>query len=173
MKVEVYAVLSRGGMSMKYPALAVITVAFALAVLSPESALAGPYLAGPYGDELAKCLVKSTTDADKTYLVKWLFAAAALHPDVKSIASVSDAQRDELNKNAAKLFERLLTESCRSETQEAVKYEGPSTLESSFNALGQVAARGLFSHPTVARGTGELTNYVDKQKLERVFRPTK
>ena len=94
---------------MKYPALAVITVAFALAVLSPESALAGPY-----GDELAKCLVKSTTDADKTYLVKWLFAAAALHPDVKSIASVSDAQRDELNKNAAKLFERLLTESCRS-----------------------------------------------------------
>ena len=152
---------------MKYPALAVITVAFALAVLSPESALAGPY-----GDELAKCLVKSTTDADKTYLVKWLFAAAALHPDVKSIASVSDAQRDELNKNAAKLFERLLTESCRSEAQEAVKYEGPSTLESSFNVLGQVAARGRFSHPTVARGTGELTNYVDKQKLERVFRPT-
>ena len=151
---------------MKYPALAVITVAFALAALSPA-------LAGPYGDELAKCLVKSTTDADKTYLVKWLFAAAALHPDVKSIASVSDAQRDELNKNAAKLFERLITESCRSETQEAVKYEGPSTLESSFNVLGQVAARGLFSHPAVATGTGELTNYVDRQKLESVFRPTK
>jgi len=153
---------------MKFPALAVITVAFALTVLSPQSALAGLY-----GDELARCLVKSTTDADKTYLVKWLFAAAALHPDVKSIASVSDTQRDELNKNAAKLFERLITESCRSETQEAVKYEGPSTLESSFNVLGQVAARGLFSHPTVARGTAELTNYVDRQKLESVFRPTK
>ena len=41
------------------------SVALALAALS-----SGPAVAGPYSDELAKCLVRSTTDADKNYLVK-------------------------------------------------------------------------------------------------------
>ena len=50
--------------------------------------------------------------------------SAALHPAVGSIASVSDAKRDELNRNAAKIVERLLTESCRSETRNALKHEG-------------------------------------------------
>lgn len=153
---------------MRDSVLVVISAAVSLAVLSAESALAGPY-----ADELAKCLVKSTTDTDKNSLVKWMFAAAALHPEVKSIASISDAQRDELNKNAARLFERLITEACRSETQEAVKYEGAGTLSASFQVLGQVAARGLFSDPAVARSAADFANYLDKQKLERLFGPTR
>ena len=145
----------------------VVWVAFSLTVLS-ESAEAGPY-----SDELAKCLVKSTTDADKNYLVKWLFAAAALHPAVKSIASVTDAERNELNKNAAKLFERLMTESCKSETQDALKYEGPTTLQASFEVLGQVAGRGLLSDPTVAKSMADFANYLDKQKFDKLFGPVR
>lgn len=47
--------------------------------------------AGPYSDDLGKCLVASTTAADKGALVKWMFATAALHPAVKSVASVTPA----------------------------------------------------------------------------------
>ena len=144
------------------------SVALALAALS-----SGPAVAGPYSDELAKCLVRSTTDADKTYLVRWLFASVSTHPAVRSIASVSDAERNELNRNAAKLFERLITESCKTQTQEAVKYEGPATLQSSFEVLGQVAGRGLLSDPAVSRSMAEFANYLDKQKLENVFGPSR
>ncbi len=155
------------GVTMKHSVVALISVAFSLTVLVPESVLAGPY-----SDEMAKCLVKSTSEADKNSLVKWMFAAAALHPAVKSIASVSDAQRGELNKSTAKLFERLITESCRAEAQEAVKYEGPSTIDAGFQVLGQVAARGLFADPSVARNMAELGNHMDKQKIQRIFGPT-
>src|SRR5258706_11445451 len=94
---------------MKRSVMAVGGLVFGVTGLA--SALA---LAGPYSDEMAKCLVKSTSDADKNMLEKWMFAAAALHPAVQSIASVSDAERNELNKSTARLVERLLTESSTS-----------------------------------------------------------
>jgi hypothetical protein len=151
---------------MKHFLVPVVGAAVALTMLSPDSTGAGPY-----SDELATCLVRSTTDADKNYLVKWMFAAAALHPAVKSIASVSDAERDDLNKNAAKLFERLVTDSCKTETQDAVKFEGPGTLQTSFEVLGQVAGRGLLSDPAVARSLADFASYLDKKKLEQTFGP--
>lgn len=149
---------------MKHIKAAAIGAAFSLALLASHSVFAGPY-----SDEMAKCLVTSTSEADKNFLVKWIFAAASLHPAVKSISSISEAQRNELNVKIAKLFEKLLTESCKAQTQQAVKYEGPSTIEAAFQVLGQVAGRGLFSDPGVAGYVAQLGNHVDKKKLESVI----
>ena len=44
--------------------------------------------AGPYGDDLGKCFVNSTTPSDKRALVKWMFATAALHPDLALLTAV-------------------------------------------------------------------------------------
>ena len=123
-----------------------IGAVFALVLLAAQSATAGPY-----SDEMAKCLVASTSEADKNFLVKWMFAAAALHPAVKSISSISDAQRNELN------------------VKTAIKYEGQSTIESAFQVLGQVAARGLFSDPNVNGFIAQLGNHIDPKKMESVL----
>jgi hypothetical protein len=131
----------------------------------------GPVYAGPYSDDLAKCLVESTTTADKNALVKWMFATAALHPAVKSIASVTEAERIQSSRSTARLFERLLTESCRTQTQQAVKYEGAVALQTGFQMLGQVAARELFADPGVARGLADLENHIDSQKMKRALDP--
>src|SRR3970040_361951 len=131
---------------MKHIKTAAIGAVFSLALLASHSAFAGPY-----SDEMAKCLVASTSEADKNFLVKWMFAAAALHPAVKSISSISDAQRNELN------------------VKTAIKYEGQSTIESAFQVLGQVAARGLFSDPNVNGFIAQLGNHIDKQKMESVI----
>lgn len=128
-----------------------------------------PAMAGSYSDEMSKCLVRSTSPADRNGLVKWLFASAVLHPEIKTIANVSKEQRDTLNRSTARLLERLLTESCRTETQNAFRFEGPSTFEASFNVLGQVAGRELFTDPNVAQSMSGLLNYVDKSKLEGLF----
>ena len=134
--------------------------------------LVAPALAGPYGDTLAKCLVKSTTVADKSTLVQWMFVTVALHPDVRRLSAASDAQRDELNMKTAKLFEGLLTDSCIAETREALRYEGESTIESSFSVLGQVASRELFANPAVASGLAEFGKYLDAPKLQRLLKPS-
>ena len=126
-------------------------------------------LAGPYSDELSKCLVVSTTTADKNALVKWMFATAALHPAVKSIASVTTEERTQSTRSTARLFERLLTETCLTQTQQALKYEGALALQTGFQMLGQVAARELFADPGVAAGLAEFEAHLDRKKLEQAL----
>ena len=140
------------------------------------SAILGPILflslnvqAQPYTDDLSRCLVESTATADKVSLVKWMFTAASLHPAVSSIASVSEKQLDDANKETAELFVKLLTESCREQAQKAVKYEGPYAIQAGFKVLGQVAAQELFSSPEVSAGMAGMEKHFDTEKLEEIF----
>jgi hypothetical protein len=123
-------------------------------------------VAGPYADDLSKCLVSATTADDRMALVRWMFSAASRHPAVKEISTVTDAQLDTANKQLAELFTRLLTESCREQAVNAIKYEGQGTLSSGFQLLGQVAAQELFSSPEVTAGMAGLEKYVDADKLK-------
>ena len=125
--------------------------------------------AGPFADSLGKCLVTSTTNAEKTMLVQWVFATISLHPGVQSLASVTPERRTQANKDAAHLFERLLTEACRTETIQAVKYEGTQTIEMSFGLLGQEAMRELFNEPKVAAGLEEFAKNIDPAKMKPVL----
>ncbi len=127
--------------------------------------------AGPHGDALGKCLVSSTTQAEKTTLVRWMFAVMALHPDVQSSSAVTPAQRTAISRDTAKIFQRLLTESCASQTRAAIRYEGTATIEASFSQLGQVAAQELFAHPKVAAGLTEFASYIDESKLKALGAP--
>ena len=147
-------------------------IMFALLFLG-LTAVATPVAAGPYSDDLAKCLVKSTTDSDKNLLMKWMFAGASLHPEVKDIAPVTDAQRDALNRSTAAMVQRLLTVACRQELQVSVKYQGPIVLQNSFQVLGQVAGTGLFSHPSVSGFLSEFAKYLDKAAFDVVMTPAK
>ena len=142
---------------------------FIVALLAISGLMSTAANAGIYGDDMAKCLVRSTTTQDRSVLVKWIFAAAASNPEVKSMVSVTERQRNKLNKSIAKLFERLLTDSCRKETQAAYKYEGKATISSSFNLLGQVAGRELFSDPNVTKSVSELAQYIDQKKMNDLF----
>lgn len=131
--------------------------------------LPGLAAAGPYADDMAKCLVRSTSAGDKSALVKWMFGAMALHPDVAAMASVSPQQRKALDQDFVRLFDHLLTKACVKETREALKYEGSSTIESSFSVLGQVAARELFAHPAVVAGMAEMNKLMDIEKLKKAL----
>ncbi len=144
---------------------------FLIAAGSALLLAAGSLLAGPYSDDLAKCLVSSTTARDKTDLVRWIFANAALHPEVRSISALTPEQRMQINRTNGQLLERLLTESCRKQLQDAVKYEGQRTIELSFQVLGQVAMRELMSDASVGRGFAEMDKYLNAEKLKQVLAP--
>ena len=116
-----------------------------------------PAFAGPYADALGKCMVGATTGPEKTTLVRWIFAMMALHPDVQSSSAVTPEQRGALSKQTAQLFQRLLTESCLKEAREAIRYEGASTIQSSFSLLGLVATRELFTDPKVNECLAEFS----------------
>jgi hypothetical protein len=134
---------------------------------------ASTFADGPYAIELSRCLVKSTTSADKTLLVQWMFATIALHPDVKWMAEVTENQRADLNKKTGALFEKLLTEICLDQARQALKNEGEGTLAASFSSLGQVASRELFANPSVAAGMDELGKQIDTERVRKILGSSK
>ncbi len=139
-----------------------------LATLAPL-----PARAGPFTDDLSKCLVASTTPADNKTLVVWMVSVITLHPDVEAMATLTPAQRDANDTAAAKLFERLLMVSCKAQAQQAVKYEGAEAFKASFSVLGQVAMKDLMTNPKVAEGLRGLGKRIDEKKVEEAFGPAK
>lgn len=131
----------------------------------------GSATAGPYADDMAKCLVKETGTADRTALINWIFAAMALHPDVEAMSAISEEARTEIHKTAGALFQRLLVDSCREETKLAIRYEGPPAIQSAFALLGQIAMQDLFANPKVAAGLGELQKHIDQEKVAELSAP--
>jgi hypothetical protein len=122
--------------------------------------------AGLYSDSLARCLISNTSATDKTNLVRWVFATMALHPAVSDLSpALSESKKDELSRMTGTLFERLLTDDCRTETQEALMYEGPLAMQTSFEVLGQAAMQGLMTHSSVIAGLSDLNKYIDETKL--------
>jgi hypothetical protein len=123
--------------------------------------------ASPFTDDLSKCLVKSTSTADRTLLIKWMFAALSNHPVVSSLTNISEEKGKELNMKVGALFTDLVTERCHSEAKQALKYEGGAAFEASFNVLGQVAAQGLMGDPSVAEYMSGLENALDSDLLQK------
>ncbi|MFD2167601.1 hypothetical protein ACFSJY_15225 [Thalassotalea euphylliae] len=122
--------------------------------------------AGVYTDQLSMCLVNSTSVEDRNQLVRWMFAAASNHPAVSSIANVTPEALDQANQKMGELMMRLLTVSCKKEASEALKYEGAQTMEASFEVLGNVAGREMFSSPLVAESLAGLDKYIDSEAIQ-------
>lgn len=145
---------------------------FAATIALATSMHAAPALAGPYSAELGQCLVQSTTAPDRQLLVKWMFAMAGAHSDVKEISAVTPAMMDNLNKGTADLFMKLLTGSCRDKASKAAAMEGQAAFSAAFETLGQVAGKELFSDPAVTGNMSGMLKYIDGARLAPIFQGT-
>ena len=132
------------------------------------SLLSAPASAGTYSDELGRCLVSSSTEADKALFVQWIFGALSAGAAVKPLSSLTDAQRDQLNVKIANLMEQLTLKDCHKQTVDALKYEGTNALEPAFGLLGQVATRSMMSDPAVAAEMQKFGAHFDKNKWQAI-----
>ncbi len=132
-----------------------------MAILTPVIATAGPYT-----DDLSKCLVASTTVDDRVALVKWMFISFAAHPSVAGIANTKPADIERANADFGALLMRLLTSSCREKTQVALKYEGSAAIQLSFQVLGQVAGMELARNPDVQARMSGISKQIDESKIK-------
>jgi hypothetical protein len=133
---------------------------------------AGQAHAGVYGDDLSKCLVAKTTDADRQLLIQWIFSAMSVNPNLKGVVTVPEAQREATSKDAANLLETLLLTTCRESTTAALKYEGTNVIETSFGVLGQVAMRGLMSDPKVTGELERMGSYIHEDRWAQLAKET-
>lgn len=111
-------------------------------------------------------MVSSATEADRVELVKWMFGAMSTNPSIKGYSSITDAQRSEFSRHFVGIMERLLLVDCRKQAIAAVKGEGTSVIERSFQALGEIAGRSLLASPEAAQAMGDVEGHMDRPKWE-------
>ena len=131
-----------------------------------------PIFAGPFGDEMAKCLVSSTNNRDRNKLVKWIFRVYGDHPEVSYMIDLSEREKNVIDKDVADIFTRLLSKDCSDETKKALDYEGDNVMFTAFQVLGQVAAKGFNNHPDVERAINKFVKLVDLEKLDYLSKQT-
>ncbi len=145
-------------MMNRKPILAAVLGAGLLVVSAPASA-------GIYTDQLSKCLVDSTNSDDKTLLMKWVFSAFGKNAALRDLTAVTEAEKVGYDKGVATLFERLLFNSCRKAALDAIRNEGPSAFETSFQLLGQVAAREMMRDPATGESLMRFLSHMDVAKF--------
>jgi hypothetical protein len=133
-------------------------------------AASAPATAGPFADDLGRCAVDASTEADRTALVRWMFVSAAANPAFADLSAVSDAERDRSLRAAAAVFDRILLRDCRRESVAAMRNEGGAGIEAGFQTLGQLAGREMMASPAGAASLARLGSYMDIAGLEVLHR---
>ena len=122
--------------------------------------------AGVFTDDLSRCTIQKTSDADKTDLMRWMFASATRDPALASMTTLTQAQRDEINKTMAGIYNRLILVDCRAEAIAAIKNEGFQAFGESGRALGAAAANKLMSSPAGQEELSKWVEFMDKKGWE-------
>ncbi len=126
-------------------------------------------VAGEHSDKLSKCLTASITPEDKTALVRWIFGAVANHPDVADIADLTPQKWEEISKNGASVFQKLIADKCASESRDAIINEGMAGYKSAFETLGSTAVGGLMTDPSVEKAMEDLQKHLSQEKLMKAL----
>ena len=126
--------------------------------------------ASPFTDDLTRCLVDKSTAEERVKVVRWMFVVESRHPAVASLAQIPQSALDQGNKDVADVFTRLTTSACVDQARKALQTDGPIAFQSSFKALGELAASELFANPQVREATSGMQKYLDSSKLERALK---
>lgn len=142
---------------------------FFLAVAA-VAALTGPAAAGVYGDDLGRCLVSKTPEDQQMIFLAFTAVAMAQHPSVQPYTQASTAHLEELQGKAAKVLEVAMTETCRSESLAAFRFEGPIAVSTALQTFGMAAMRNLTLHPAVAEAFEGTSGKIDTSKFDALVK---
>lgn len=142
---------------------------FGIALVAVLALQGAPAVAGVFTDDLSKCLVSKSTDADKLMLARWIFSAISANNAIKDLTTVTPEQREASHKKAAALLDKLLTSDCRAEAVQAAKYEGAEAVGTSFGTLGEVAMKSLLNNSAVNHEMESAEKYFDLSKWKAIF----
>jgi hypothetical protein len=135
-----------------------------------------PAFASPHGSVVSLCFLRSTSQSERLELMKFSFILFADHPAFKSVISATPDQKDEINEKVAIILNRLVTENCRLELQEALVHEGDAIFKESFTTLlemsGKEASETLTSNPKYLEGFMKHINRLSNDFLPPIPRVT-
>jgi len=133
-------------------------IASVLAINAPL-ALAEPI------EDLARCYVEKTTEADQLVLARWMFASLAQHAAVGKYAKVTEADLKAVTVEASGIMQRLVTADCAEVARTAANAQGLGAVSQALQVLGQVASRVLLTDEKVGRSLNAVNTHMDEEKI--------
>ena len=122
--------------------------------------------------DLEACVVEATTADDRRALVRWMFSAISLHPELQDLPQPTGAQREEANRGMGAVMERLLAEDCAEPARRAFRDgSADQAVGNAFRRVGELAGEGLFADPRVAAEASSLIRHVDMNRSVELFLP--
>ena len=135
---------------------------------TPPPAAPAPPAAGPT-DALQACIAEAATPADRRTLVRWIFAVVTRHPDLADIGALDAGRRTALERDAARVVERLIADDCTVPTREAMVAGDQAAFEAAFRTLGELAMQDFLTHPEVQSGMAGIGEQVDSARILRAL----
>jgi hypothetical protein len=138
-------------------------------LLAAAGALAISAACGPASAQdgaLGKCLVDNSTGKDREAFMRWMFLALAANPSVKPMTNISDPQKEEINRDAAGVMNRLMLKDCRSQAVTAMRAGGTEGVGQGFATFGRIAMGDLMQNSAVNAELEKMTAYLDKDGWE-------
>ena len=84
----------------------------------------GEVMAGQYGDELGRCLIRHASQSDTKVLTQWAFVTLGQTRAAREIASIAKKVIEATNNKAQVVIVRLCGKDCAKEALKATLYEG-------------------------------------------------
>ncbi|HNI72944.1 MAG TPA: hypothetical protein PLX65_05380, partial [Accumulibacter sp.] len=100
-----------------------------------------------------------------------IYLAMSAHPEIGVLGKASPTDAENAQRTTANLFTRLIAEQCPSEMNAVMQSEGMEGAKIAFEYLGRMAMQELMTNPDVSASLSGFTRYIDKEKIERAFRP--
>lgn len=121
-------------------------------------------------DDLSRCLVNKSTEADRDAFMGWMFSAISADPRLNKLTTLDRAKRDELSFIAGSAMQRLLIVDCRKEAVATIKSEGFGAMEQSFSGLGRAATEQMFRSSEAQVELDALSKGLEDEKLKELGR---
>ena len=130
--------------------------------------LASGALAAP-ADGVEACIKRSTTPQDSATMAKYVFFTVGANPAVAAYTHISEADRQELDREVAEMTTRLVTKDCRAEIKATVAADGPAGFRNAFQrayaAMGERSMQIMLGDPAVQQAGSGAVRYLDLNKI--------
>ena len=105
-----------------------------------------------YTIKLRDCFTAQTTGADRTTFARWFVAILASAPKVQGVATVEPGVKDQLDRQVAAIFTRIITKDCVAESRLLWQAHSNAAFGVAGESLGRLAMQ-------------EVTSDVDGRKI--------
>ena len=92
-----------------------------------------------YTIKLRDCFTAQTTGADRTTFARWFVAILASAPKVQGVAAVEPGVKDQLDRQVASIFTRIITKDCAAEARPLWQARSNVAFRVAGEALGRLA----------------------------------